>query len=78
MRKFKLHLEVEEYEPLNRLASELGVRPEVIIYTGLDEIMKRAQDKAVREKIIEIRNMRRSSLPSWADHAHEVHAYESM
>ena len=40
MRKIKLHLEVEEFEPLARLASELGVRPEVIVYTGLDEIMK--------------------------------------
>jgi hypothetical protein len=78
MRKIKLHLEVEEYEPLYRLASELGVRPDVIVYTGLDEIMKRAQEKAVREKILEIREMRRSSLPAWADHAHEVHAYESM
>jgi hypothetical protein len=78
MRKIKLHLEVEEFAPLARLASELGVRPEVIVYTGLDEIMKRAKEKAVREKIIEIREMRRSSLPPWADHAHEVHAYESM
>ncbi|RKX32963.1 MAG: hypothetical protein DRP71_11365 [Verrucomicrobia bacterium] len=78
MRRIKLHLEVEEYEPLHRLASELGVRPEVIIYTGLDEIMKRAREEAVRERIIEIRDMRRSSLPAWADHAHEVHAYESM
>jgi hypothetical protein len=68
----------EEYEPLQRLASELGVRPEVILYAGLDEIMKRAQEKAVREKIIAIREMRRSSLPAWADRAHEIHAYESM
>ena len=78
MHKMKLYLELEEYEPLNRLASELGVRPDVIIFTGLDEIMKRAQEKAIREKIIQMREMRRSSLPSWADHAHEVHAYESM
>ena len=78
MRSMKLHLEVEESEPLHRLASELGVRPEVIVYAGLDEIMKRAREKAVREKIVEIRDGRRSSLPSWADHAHEVHAYESM
>ena len=78
MRRIKLHLEVEEYEPLQRFASELGVPPEVIIYAGLDEVMKRTQDKVVREKIIEIRDMRRSALPSWADHAHEVHAYESM
>ena len=78
MRRIKLHLEAEEYEPLNRLASELGVRPEVIVYTGLDEIMKRAKEEGIREKIYEIRNMRRSTLPSWADHAHEVHAYESM
>ena len=78
MRTIKLHLEMEEFEPIRRLAAELGVRPEVIVHTGLDDIMKRAQEKAVREKIIEIRDMRRSSLPVWADHAHEVHAYESM
>jgi hypothetical protein len=48
MPTIKLHLEVEEYEPIHRLAKELGVRPEAIVHTGLDEIMRRAQEKAVR------------------------------
>jgi len=78
MRRIKLNLEVEEYEPIQRLAEELGVRPELIVYTGLDDLMRRAQEKEVREKVIENRDRRRSSLPAWADHAHEVHAYESM
>lgn len=78
MRTIKLHLEIEELEPVNRLAQELGVHPEEIAYAGLSHIMKRIGEDTVREEIKEVRDSRRNSLPAWADHAHEVHAYESM
>lgn len=78
MRTIKLHLEIEEFEPVNRLAHELGVHPEEVLYAGLSQIMKHRDEVSVREDIMEVRDSRKNSLPAWADHAREVHAYESM
>ena len=78
MRTIKLHLEIEEFEPVIRLAQELGVHPDEILYAGLNRIMKNRDEAPVREEITEVRDSRKNSLPPWADHAHEVHAYESM
>lgn len=78
MRTIKLHLEIEEFEPVNRLALELGVHPEEIAYAGLSHLMKHIGEAPVRDEIKEVRDSRKNSLPAWADHAHEVHAYESM
>ena len=74
MRTIKLHLEIEEYEPLNRLAHEMGVRPECILYAGLNRIMKHVGEPEFREWIAEVEDARKCSLPSWADHAREIHA----
>ena len=78
MRTVKLHLEIEEYEPVIRLARELGVHPDEVLYAGLNRVMNHRDESAIREEIMEVRDSRRNSLPAWADHAHEVHAYESM
>ena len=78
MRTIKLHLEIEEFEPVNRLAHELGVHPEEVVYAGLSHLMKHIEETPVREEVKEVKESRRNSLPAWADHAHEVHAYESM
>lgn len=78
MRTIKVHLESEAFEPVNRLAHQLNVHPEDIVYAGLNRIMKDAGQASIREEITEAIAGRKISLPSWADHAHEVHAYESM
>ncbi len=78
MRKIKLYLEIEEFEPVIRLAHELGVHPHEIAYAGLSHLMKHTGEAEIQDEIISVRDSRKNSLPTWADHAHEIHAYESM
>jgi hypothetical protein len=73
----KLHLDPEEFAPIDRLANELQVTPEAIAYAGLNEIMSRARDAAVRKEIVALHAGRREGLPTWADDARGVHIYES-
>ena len=78
MNTVKLHLEQEEYQPLVRLARELNVNPEDVLYAGLNRIMHEAHEDAARREITSLRSARTSQLPNWADHSREIHAYESM
>jgi hypothetical protein len=72
----KLHLEDEEYAPVARLAEELHLHPEDIVYTGLNTAMQRASEPEMRAEITQSHYWRRANLPSWGDSARSVHAYE--
>lgn len=73
----KLHLDFEEFAPVERLAQALRVTPEAIAYAGLNGLMSRAGDAHVRQEIVNLHHGRREGLPAWADAARGVHIYES-
>ncbi|HTT55945.1 MAG TPA: hypothetical protein VMF63_02475 [Opitutaceae bacterium] len=73
----KLHLDPEEFAPIERLATKLAVTPETIAYAGLNCIMERAREAAGRQEIVDLHLGRHEGLPSWADNARGVHIYES-
>jgi hypothetical protein len=73
----KLHLDPEEFAPIERLAQKLGVTPEAIAYAGLNCIMERVLEAAAHKEIVDLHLGRQEGLPSWADHARGVHIYES-
>ena len=74
----RLHLDREEFGPIERLARELQVTPEAVAYAGLDCIMRRVQESpGVRKEIVDLEFGRREGLPPWADGARGVHIYES-
>ncbi len=74
----KIHLDPEEYAPIDRLARELHVTPETVAYAGLSSLMQHARETAVRHQIVSLETGRRAGLPSWADDARSVHIYESQ
>ncbi|HLP02884.1 MAG: hypothetical protein QM691_13350 [Opitutaceae bacterium] len=78
MHSVKLHLEQEEFQPLARLAEQLKIDPADIIYAGLNRVMQQAGEVAMQQEILLLRSARQTQLPGWADHAREIHAYESM
>ncbi len=73
----KIHLDPEEYAPIDRLARELRVTPEAVAYTGLHAIMQHAREPEVRRQIANLQTGRHEGLPAWADDARSVHIYES-
>ena len=73
----KIHLDPEEYAPVERFARELHVTTETIAYTALHALMQRAREPAVRRQIVNLETGRREGLPAWADDARSVHIYES-
>ncbi|HUJ43559.1 MAG TPA: hypothetical protein VLW52_08130 [Opitutaceae bacterium] len=73
----KLHLDPEEFAPIDRLAKKLRVTPEAIAYAGLNCIMQRARDADIQREITVAHSGRREGLPMWADDARGVHIYES-
>lgn len=73
----KLRLDPEEYAPIERLARELRVPPEAVVYAGLDCLMRRAHEAGVRKEIADLHTGRQEGLPPWADNARGVHIYES-
>lgn len=73
----KLHLDPEEFAPIERLAKELQVTPEAIAYAGLNSIMRRARETGTLREIAAAHAGRREGLPPWADDARSVHIYES-
>lgn len=77
MSSIRLHLEGEEWEPLHRLAAQLEVPMELIAYTALNRLMLHQDEAALRKDIVKTAAWRKTTLPVWADAAHEVHAYES-
>ncbi len=74
----KIHLDPEEYAPIDRLARELHVTPETVAYTGLNSLMQHVRDAAIRRQIVSLQTGRRAGLPRWADDARSVHIYESQ
>ena len=73
----KLHLDPEEFAPIDRLARELHVSPEAIAYAGLNSLMQRARDADIQREIVAAHSGRHEGLPTWADDARGVHIYES-
>jgi len=73
----KLHLDPEEFAPVARLAKNLAVTPEAIVYAGLNRIMECGREAAARREIVDLAFGRREGLPAWADNARGVHIYES-
>ena len=73
----KLRLDPEEFAPIVRLAKELDVTPEAVVYAGLHGIMRRAKEAEARKEIIAAHTGRHEGLPKWADDARSVHIYES-
>jgi hypothetical protein len=73
----KLRLDPEEFAPIVRLAKELHVTPEAVVYAGLHGIMRRAREAEARKEIIAAHTGRHEGLPKWADDARSVHIYES-
>lgn len=78
MSAIKLHLELAEMDPVERLAELLKVSPEDIAYTALDRLMMQARDPEVQREIVQARSWKKDNLPLWADSAGSVHAYEGM
>ncbi len=74
----KLHLEDEEYAPVCRMAERLMVKPEDLLYTALDDLMKREEGPELADEVWETHQARLENLPLWADAARAVHAYESL
>ena len=74
----KLHLDDAESDPVIRLADALRLKPEDILYAGLDRLMMHARESDVQAEIAHSRDVRRQSLPLWADTAGSVHAYEGL
>jgi hypothetical protein len=73
----KLHLDREEYAPIARLAEELRVPPEAVVYAAVNRLMPHTAAAATRREIVDLHTGRREGLPAWADDARGVHIYES-
>lgn len=78
MQSIKIHLEIDELAPIQRLAQELKVSVEDIAYAGLDTLMLRGGEEEIRKHILRSKTGRKDNLPKWADRPREIHAYESM
>ncbi|HET7538064.1 MAG TPA: hypothetical protein VFJ90_16505 [Candidatus Didemnitutus sp.] len=78
MSAIKVHLELAEMDPVQRLADLLKVSPEDIAYTALDRLMMHARDPEIQKEIVQTRSWKKDNLPLWADSAGSVHAYEGM
>ncbi|MBL4575863.1 MAG: hypothetical protein JKY51_07175 [Opitutaceae bacterium] len=76
MPSIKIHLEAEEYEPIQRLAKQLDMEIKDIVYTALDELMMKKEDPKIQKALQKIHQWRKQDLPTWADKAQEIHAYE--
>ena len=76
MPSVKLHLEQAEYDAIVRLATELNVKPEAVVFAGLNRIMLYSRSQKIRVNIVETWAAWRQSLPLWSDSAQSVHAYE--
>jgi hypothetical protein len=73
----KLHLDPEEFTPIERPAKELHVTPEAVAYAGLNGIVQRVREAGTQREIVALHFGRRQGLPTWADGARGVHIDES-
>jgi len=74
----KVHLDAAEYDPVERLADALHVKPEDVVYAALNRMMMQARESEVQSEILFTRQVRSNNLPRWADSAGSVHNYEGM
>lgn len=78
MHTVKIHIEKDELAPVQRLATELKVSVEDVVYASLDMLMEHAKDEETIKHIHRSTSGRKTCLPRWADKPREIHAYESM
>ena len=76
MPSIKIHLEAEEYEPIQRLAKQLDIEIKDIAYTAINRLMMKQTDEDIQKAIQNTHKWRKQDLPIWADKAQEIHAYE--
>lgn len=76
MPTIKIHLDDEEFAPIQRLAMDLRLSPEDIAYTAMNRLMLRSAEPEIRADIMQTHSWRGSNLPRWSDTARSVHAYE--
>jgi len=76
MPTIRVHLEAEEYEPIQRLAKKLDIKMEDIAYTAINQLMMKQADRDFEEALQKTHKWRKKDLPKWADKAQEIHAYE--
>ncbi len=76
MPSIKVHLEQAEYDAVARLAAALDVKPEAVVYGGLNRVMMEGKNPATRAEIVDTWESHRVNLPLWSDSACSVHAYE--
>ncbi len=74
----KVHLEAEEYEPIQRLAKNLDIKMENIAYAAINQLMMKQANRDFEKDLQKIHQWRKKDLPKWADKAQEIHAYEGM
>ncbi|HWA26645.1 MAG TPA: hypothetical protein VG734_13375 [Lacunisphaera sp.] len=67
MPTLKIHLENAELDAVERLAGQIAVRPEDVVYAALNRLMLRAQNRHVRNDIVLIRRGRQDRLPAWTE-----------
>ena len=72
----KVYLDDEEFAPIARLAAQLHVKPEDVVFAGLNRVMLNPNDPDVRAEITDSPLWRHDNLPRWSDSARSVHAYE--
>jgi len=77
MSAIKLHLEMAEFDALERYADSLHVTSEDVVYCALNRLLLQGRDPDIHEDILNTRIWRRDNLPLWSDSASSVHAYEA-
>ena len=76
MPTIKLHLENAEYDAVERFATAINSKPEVVAYAALNRLMLQTRDPAVRAEIVDTWDWHHKNLPLWSDSAGSVQAYE--
>jgi len=92
--KIKLHLEREEYEPIERTAEAIGCDAEDVVFAAVDAFMSRLGNldgycgpncrhtfkdhETMRAYVKNLKDSRKDNLPIWADTAGGAHNYESF
>lgn len=90
----KLHLDREEFEPIERTAEAIGYDAEDVVFAAVDAFMSRLGNldgycgsdcrytfkdpEAMRDFVKNLKEGRKDNLPLWADTAGGAHNYESF
>jgi hypothetical protein len=78
MAVIKLHLENEEQAALERLAGDLKVPPEELIFVALNQLMLNRDKSGLSAEVERVRKWRKDNLARWSDPARVPHVYESL